>query len=238
MLLQLIYMLTGKNLIMLAIVLAAFATVYLLLIYKAGVRVGTAGNLASCAAGLAAPLSAALAVSFEVFRFVFAFRLIVETALVILAAASMLKDGKNRPLGLAVILGNDLFCSAAGIMIPLCIQDPGYWIKTALSVGAFGLMLLISDSDVNVDPIKPSGFIIPGSGDYDYNPQRNPYENDGFTVYDRVTNRTFHYSWGEWKDQDGNTIPSASAHAWGLDDFYNNKLAGSGVTGPIRYGNK
>ena len=74
MLLQFLYMLSGKNLIIFAIILAVFAISYLLLIYKAGVRVGTFGNIASCLAGIVSPLSAACAVSTGVFRFVFAFR--------------------------------------------------------------------------------------------------------------------------------------------------------------------
>ena len=131
-----------------------------------------------------------------------------------------------------------LFCSIIGTMIPLCVQDPDDWIKTVLMVGAFGLIFLIGDSDVIEEPKKPSGIIIPGSGYYDYNPSGNPYENDGFTVYDRSTGRNFRYSWGDWYDQDGNMVPSASAHAWGLDDFYNNHLAGRNLTGPIHYGTK
>lgn len=238
MLLQFIYALSGKSLIIFAIILTAFAIPYLLLIYKADVRVGSFGNIASCLAGIISPLSAAFAVSTGVFRFVFAFRLLIESALIILAAAATIKAGKKRLLGIVIILGNYLFCSIVGTMIPLCVQNPNYWIKSALMVGAFGLIFLIGDSDVIEETKKPSGIIIPGSGYYDYNPSGNPYENDGFTVYDRSTGRNFHYSWGDWYDQDGNMVPSASAHAWGLDDFYNNHLAGRNLTGPIHYGTK
>ncbi len=238
MLLQFIYALSGKNLIIFAIILTAVAIPYLLLIYKADVRVGSFGNIASCLAGIVTPLSAAFAVSIEAFRLVFAVRLMIEIALVILAAAATIKAGKKRLLGIVIILGNYLFCSIVGTMIPLCVQNPNYWIKSALMVGAFGLIFLIGDSDVIEEPKKPSGIIIPGSGYYDYNPSGNPYENDGFTVYDRSTGRNFRYSWGDWYDQDGNMVPSASAHAWGLDDFYNNHLAGRNLTGPIHYGTK
>jgi len=225
-------------LVILAILLAVFAIPYLLLIHRADVRVGSFGNIASCLAGIISPLSAAFAVSTGVFRFVFAFRLLIESALIILAVAATIKAGKKRLLGIVIILGNYLFCSIVGTMIPLCVQNPNYWIKSALMVGAFGLIFLIGDSDVIEETKKPSGIIIPGSGYYDYNPSGNPYENDGFTVYDRSTGRNFHYSWGDWYDQDGNMVPSASAHAWGLDDFYNNHLAGRNLTGPIHYGTK
>lgn len=241
MLLQFLYMLSGKNLIIFAIILAVFAISYLLLIYKAGVRVGTFGNIASCLAGIVSPLSAAFAVSTGVFRLVFAFRPVIEMALIILAAAAMMKAGKKRPLGIAIILGNYLFCSIAGTMIPLCMQTPAYWIKTALAVGAFGVFLLVADSDVIEDPEKPekpSGIITTGSGYYDYNMYGNPYENDGFTVYDRSTGNSFRYTWGTWYDKEGNEVPSACADAWGLNDFYNNKLAGRDLTGPIHYGTK
>ena len=169
MLLQFIYALSGKNLIIFAIILTAVAIPYLLLIYKADVRVGSFGNIASCLAGIVTPLSAAFAVSIEAFRLVFAVRLMIEIALVILAAAATIKAGKKRLLGIVIILGNYLFCSIVGTMIPLCVQNPNYWIKSALMVGAFGLIFLIGDSDVIEEPKKPSGIIIPGSGYYDYN---------------------------------------------------------------------
>ena len=241
MLLQLIYTLTGKNLIVLAIIFAAFAISYLLLIYTAGVRAGTFGNIASCLAGIVAPLSAAIAVSTGVFRFIFAFRLIIEMALIALAAAAMMKEGKKRPLGIVIIFGNYLFCSIAGTMIPLCIQNPGYWIKTALAVGAFGAFLLFSDSNVIEDPEKPkktSVVATPPSGEYGYNLFNNPYDNDGFSIYDKATGNSFHYSGGVWYDQNGNEVPSGYAHARGLDDFYNKNLAGRNLTGPIHYDNK
>ena len=162
----------------------------------------------------------------------------IEIALVILAAAAMMKAGKKRLFGIVIIFGNYLFCSIIGTMIPLCVQNPNYWIKTVLMVGAFGLIFLIGDSDVIEEPKKPSGIIIPGSGYYDYNPSGNPYENDGFTVYDRSTGNSFRYTWGTWYDKEGNEVPSACADAWGLNDFYNNKLAGRDLTGPIHYGTK
>lgn len=238
MMLQFIYALSGKNLIILAIIFAAFAISYLLLIFKAGVRVGVFGNIASCFAGIVTPLSAAFAVSIGVFRLVFAFRLMIELVLIALAAAAMMKEGVKRPLGIVIIIGNYLFCSIAGIMIPLCMQTPGYWIKTALAVGAFGLFFLVNDSSVTSYPVRPGSTIIPGTGDYDFSFKGNPYDNDGFTAYDRGTGRSFHYSLGEWYDQDGNVIPSASAHAWGLDDYYNKNIAGHDLTGRMSYDSK
>ena len=232
MLLQFIYALSGNNLIMLEIILAVYAISYLVLIFKAGVRVGTFGNIVSCFAGIISPLLAAFAVSMGIFRLLFAARFMIEITLITLAAAGMMKAGKKRPFGIVIILGNYLFCSITGTLIPLCMQNPGYWVKTALAVGAFGLFLLYSNSDVTTEPNKPNGIIISGNGYYDYNLYGNPYDNDGNTVYDRSTGRTFHYSWGEWKDQDGNVIPSACADAWGLNDFYNKKLSG-GLTGRI-----
>ena len=238
MLLQFIYALSGKNLIIFAIILAALAIPYLLLIYKADVRVGSFGNIASCLAGIVSPLSAVFAVSTEVFRLVFAVRLMIEMALIILAVAAMMTAGKKRPLGIVIILGNYLFCSIVGTMIPLCVQNPEYWIKTAIMVGAFGLFFLIADSDVIVEPTKPSGIVTPASGDYDYNLFGNPYDNDGFSIYDKATGNSFHYSGGVWYDQNGNEVPSGYAHARGLDDFYNKNLAGRNLTGPIHYDNK
>lgn len=238
MLLQFIYALSGKNLIIFAIILAALAIPYLLLIYKADVRVGSFGNIASCLAGIVSPLSAVFAVSTEVFRLVFAVRLMIEMALIILAVAAMMTAGKKRPLGIVIILGNYLFCSIVGTMIPLCVQNPDYWIKTVLMVGAFGLIFLIGDSDVIEEPKKSSGIFTPASGDYDYNLFGNPYDNDGFSIYDKGTGNSFHYSGGVWYDQNGNEVPSGYAHARGLDDFYNKNLAGRNLTGPIHYDNK
>ncbi len=241
MLLQFVYILSGKNLIMLAILFAALAIAYLLLIYKAGVRAGTFGNLASCLAGIVSPLSAALAASIGVFRLIFAFRLMIEAALVILAAAGMMKSGKKRPLGIVIILGNYLFCSIAGTMIPLGMQSPGYWIKTALAVGAFGLFLLLADRDlppVDDKAKKPDGIVISPVGPLVTDMYNNPYANDGFTAIDRGTGRSFHYSLGEWYDQDGNVVSPGSAHAWGLDDYYDEHIAGHDLFGRMPYDSK
>ena len=239
MLLQFVYTLSGKNLIILEIMLAAFAIVYLMLIFKAGVRVGVFGNIVSCFAGIVSPLSAALAGSSGVFRLLFVFRFMIEMALVILAAAGMMKAGKKRPLGIVIILGNYLFCSIAGTMIPLGMQNPGYWIKTALAVGAFGLFMLYAGSDVIIDNFtKPDGNLQPVVGPLVLSLDGNDYANDGFTAYDKGTGRSFHYSLGEWYDQNGIMIPSASAHAWGLDDFYDRYVVGHDLFGHMPYDSK
>ena len=239
MLFQFLYSLSGTNLIVLEVILAVFAIVYLVLIFKAKVRVGTFGNILSCLAGIVSPLTAALAVKIEFFEWLFAYRYILEMALIVLAAIGMLK-GKSSALGIVIILGNYLFFSIAGTIIPLCMQNPRYWIESTLAVGAFGLFLLIANSRSigGSSGLGTGSTIIPGSGDYDFNWNGNPYDNDGFTAYDRGTGRSFHYSGGEWYDQDGNMIPSASAHAWGLDDYYNRNIAGHDLTGHMPYDRK
>ena len=74
MLFQFLYSLSGTNLIVLEVILAVFAIVYLVLIFKAKVRVGTFGNILSCLAGIVSPLTAALAVKIEFFEWLFAYR--------------------------------------------------------------------------------------------------------------------------------------------------------------------
>ena len=231
MLLQLIYTVLGKNLVLLLVFLSIFASIYLTFIFKAGVRVGIFGNLISCLAGIVSPLTAALAEISGIFKLMFILRFPIETALVILAAAGMLKNGEKRSLGMVIILGNYLFFNLTGCMIPLGMQDPGYWLKTALAVGAFGAFMLYSTS--NNITTSPSGscVIIPVIGPLVRSLDGNDYANDGFTAYDRGNGRSFHYSMGEWYDQNGNMIPSASAHAWGLDDYYDKYIAGHDLIG-------
>ena len=240
MLLQFLYTLSGENLVPLAFILAGFSAFYLVLLFKAGVRVGIFGNLVSCLAGIVSPLTAAFAAGSGVFGFMFSIRFMIEASLIILAIAGMMKTGKKKPLGIIIILGNYLYFSIAGTMIPLGMQDAGYWIKTALAVGAFGIFILISDSTVITDPGSTSGMggMIPGSGNYEYAPYGDYSINDGFTAYDRSTGRSFHHSLGEWYDQDGNLVPSASAHAWGLDDYYDKYIAGHDLAGRMPYDSK
>lgn len=236
MLLQLIYTILGKNLVLLLVFLSIFASIYLAFIFKVKVRVGIFGNLISCLAGIVSPLTAALAGKAGIFKLMFLLRFPIEAALVVLAAAGMIKNGEKRPLGMLIIFGNYLFFNIAACMIPLSMQDPGYWIKTALSVGAFGVFMLYSNS--SIDSHGAGGSMVSVIGPLVPSLDGNDYANDGYTAYDRGTGRSFHYSLGEWKDQDGNTIPSASAHAWGLDDYYNKYIAGHDLFGRNAFDSK
>ena len=237
MLLQLIYTVLGKNLVLLLVFLSIFASIYLTFIFKAGVRVGIFGNLISCLAGIVSPLTAALAEISGIFKLMFILRFPLETALVILAAAGMIKAGNKRSLGMVIILGNYLFFNLAGCMIPLGMQDPGYWLKTALAVGAFGAFMLYSNSSI-IESNGTNGTLISVIGPLVPSLDGNDYANDGFTAYDRGTGRSFHYSSGEWYDQDGNLIPAGAAHAWGLEDYYYEYIAGHDLMGYNPFGSK
>lgn len=227
MLLQLIYNLSGKSLVALGIELGIFAVVYLILIYKVKVTVGTLGNLASCLAGIISPLAAAFAGKAAVFGILFSLRFIAEAALILLAVAALVKTGKKKPFGIVIILGNYMFCTVLGSMIPIAMEYPKYWTNTAIMVGIFLFFMFITSSDVSTSQgtsVSAPKVHLPGSGYYEYDPIGEMFD-EKTTIHDKVTGENFYYSMGYWRDEDGNIIPSAVTEDRGLDDFYNKHIA-------------